>query len=103
MTTKFFARGALAGVTSACYAVAVAQQGPVGVTPELEEVIVTAAKTGERIQDVFGSVSGLTGAQLEEIGAQSSEDYLGRTPGVVFNSQQPGFSTVTIRGVNTST
>lgn len=69
----------------------------------VEEVIVTASKTGESVREVSGSVSALTGEALSAMGAQSAQDYLSRTPGVVFNRQQPGFSTVTIRGVNTST
>jgi iron complex outermembrane recepter protein len=103
MKTNFLARGALVSVAVGCCTVSEAQQAPAENPAELAEVVVTAAKTGENIRDLAGSVSALTGAQLEQIGAQSSEDYLGRTPGVVFNSQQPGFSTITIRGVNTST
>jgi outer membrane receptor protein involved in Fe transport len=103
MTKKVLAQSTFAGIASACCSVVVAQQAPAEGAVKLEEIVVTAAKTGENIQDVAGSVSALTGAQLEQIGAQSNEDYLGRAPGVIFNSQQPGFSTITIRGVNTST
>jgi iron complex outermembrane receptor protein len=70
---------------------------------ELEEIIVTVSKTGASVRDVDGSISGLSGASLAAIGAQSAEDYLMRTPGVIFNAQQAGNSTITIRGVATST
>lgn len=90
----------LTGAALAWAPVAVAQTAP---APMVEEVIVTASKTGEDIREVSGSVSALTGEALTAMGAQSAQDYLSRTPGVVFNRQQPGFSTVTIRGVNTST
>jgi iron complex outermembrane receptor protein len=90
----------LTGAALAWAPVAVAQTVP---APMVEELIVTASKTGENVREVSGSVSALTGEALTAIGAQSAQDYLSRTPGVVFNRQQPGFSTVTIRGVNTST
>lgn len=72
-------------------------------TDGIEEVVVTASKTGQDVHQIAGSVTAITGAQLQEQGAQSAKDYLSTTPGVVFNEQNPGFSTITIRGVNTST
>ncbi len=66
------------------------------------EVIVTATKRPERARDIAGSVSAMSGAQLEAIGAQSFQDYLTRTPGVVFNAGPLGDSTAIIRGVGTS-
>ncbi|MFV3073734.1 TonB-dependent receptor [Niveispirillum fermenti] len=68
----------------------------------LEEIIVTATKRQESVRAVSGSVSAVTGAQLEAIGAQSFADYIQRTPGVVFNEFQPGTSHVVIRGVATN-
>jgi iron complex outermembrane recepter protein len=69
----------------------------------LEEIIVTATKRPESVREISGSVSALTGAELSRLGAQSMEDYLTRTPGVVFNGSTPGFSTATIRGISTTT
>lgn len=71
-------------------------------TDSIYEVIVTATKRPERARDIAGSVSAMSGAQLEAIGAQSFQDYLSRTPGVVFNAGPLGDSTVIIRGVGTS-
>lgn len=68
----------------------------------LYEVIVTATKRPERARDIAGSVSAMSGEQLEAIGAQSYQDYLSRTPGVVFNAGPLGDSTAIIRGVGTS-
>lgn len=68
----------------------------------LEEVIVTAKSGVQPARRISGSVSALSGAQLESIGAQGFEDYLTRTPGVVYNAAVPGLSTVTIRGVSTT-
>jgi len=69
----------------------------------LEEVIVTATKRPESVREISGSVSALTGDDLSKLGAQSMEDYLTRTPGVVFNGSTPGFSSATIRGISTTT
>lgn len=66
------------------------------------EIIVTATKRPERAREIAGSVSALSGEQLEAIGAQSYQDYLSRTPGVVFNAGPLGDSTAIIRGVGTS-
>jgi iron complex outermembrane recepter protein len=68
----------------------------------LESITVTANKRDERIQDVAGGVSAMTGTQLEAIGAQSFGDYLGRQPGVVFNAGPAGDSAAVIRGVGTT-
>ena len=67
------------------------------------DIVVTATKRSENVRRISGSVSAKTGEQLEAIGAQSFADYLTRTPGVVFNATIPGLSTVSIRGVSTTT
>lgn len=69
---------------------------------QVEEIVVTASKTGESVRDIAGSVSALTGDALSSLGAESAKDYLTRMPGVVFNAATPGASTVTIRGVATT-
>lgn len=70
---------------------------------ELEEVIVTATKRPEPVREISGSVSAYNGAALDLIGAQNFEDYLTRTPGVVFNASVPGNSPAIVRGVSTTT
>ncbi len=66
---------------------------------DLEKITVTAGKREQSVREVAGSVSAITGQQLEDIGAQSLADYIQRTPGVVFNNYQPGVSHVVIRGI----
>lgn len=68
----------------------------------LDKVVVTAGKLNESVREIAGSVSAVTNEQLQEIGAQSLADYVQRTPGVVFNSYQPGVSHVVVRGIATS-
>ena len=69
----------------------------------LQEIIVTATKRPEEVRAISGSVTALTGVELEKLGAESMADYLTRTPGVVFNASIPGDSSVAIRGVSTTT
>jgi iron complex outermembrane receptor protein len=68
----------------------------------LQEIVVTAERRPERLRDVAGAVSALTGSQLQAVGAQDMADYLTSMPGVVFNGSTPGNSTVVIRGVSTT-
>jgi iron complex outermembrane receptor protein len=69
---------------------------------ELDRVIVTAAKREQSVREVPASVSAVTQQQLQDQGAQSLADYVQKTPGVVFNSYQPGVSHVVVRGISTS-
>ncbi|WP_407353462.1 TonB-dependent receptor [Luteimonas sp. R10] len=85
---------------------ATAQSGPEAAESAdavtLDRIIVTAGKREESVREVSGSVSAVTGQQLQDSGAQSLADYVQRTPGVVFNSYQPGVSHVVVRGIATS-
>jgi len=72
-------------------------------TLQLDEVIVTASKRAEKLREVADSVTAFSGTELSQIGAQSFADYIGRTPGVIFQKANPGLSNVTIRGVGTTT
>ena len=69
----------------------------------LEQVVVTATKLSQPARTVSGSTAILSGARLDELGAQSFEDYLAGVPGVVFNAGLPGLSTAVIRGISTTT
>ncbi|MBE7211405.1 MAG: TonB-dependent receptor plug domain-containing protein, partial [Gluconacetobacter diazotrophicus] len=67
-------------------------------TPE-ESITVSANKRRQRTRDVAGSVTVLTGSQLEKLGAQGYADYLKQVPGAVFSEGIPGLSTVSFRGI----
>jgi iron complex outermembrane receptor protein len=92
----------MAGAALACLsaAPAMAASAP-GAT--VTEVIVTATKRPEKVRSVVGSVSAVSEMQIEKLGAQSLQDYIGTVPGVVFNNYQPGNSPIVIRGVSTTT
>jgi iron complex outermembrane receptor protein len=67
----------------------------------LDDVIVTASRRAEPLREVADSVTAFTGENLESLGAQNLEDYIGRAPGVQFQASIPGRSNVIIRGVGT--
>ena len=92
------------GVTSGAIAQTTpVQAAPIAAAADISEVIVTATKRSERVREISGSVSALSGKELEAIGASSWSDYLTTMPGVVLNDSIPGWSFVTIRGVSSTT
>lgn len=66
----------------------------------LQEVVVTATKRAENLQDVSLAVSVLTGDALEKAGAISYSDYLVTVPSVSYVSQGNGRDRINIRGVS---
>jgi iron complex outermembrane recepter protein len=68
--------------------------------PALDEIVVTAQKREQRIQDVPISLSVMGGADLDKSSIQSVSDALGLVPGVAVNvTGQGGETRLTIRGV----
>ena len=99
LRTALLTGAALAGLAGSAFAQTAASNDQ---ATFLDEVIVTANKRQENVRDISGSISAVTGEQLEQIGAQSLADYIQRTPGAVFNSYQPGVSHVVLRGISTT-
>ncbi|PUE47329.1 TonB-dependent receptor [Limnohabitans sp. 2KL-51] len=80
-----------------------AQQAPA--TPpasedELQRVVVTSNKRLETQREVAGTVSVISGIDLERRGARDQEDFLKLTPGVQLNRGDPNNNGVTIRGLS---
>ena len=69
----------------------------------VEEIVVTARKKSESLQDVPLSVSALRESDLEEKGINVFEDYLLQLPGVTSGGAGPGTSTIYIRGLASTT
>ena len=70
----------------------------------IAEVVVTANKKSERLQDVAMTVNALTGAELDRTQTLDLEDLTSTVPGL--NIQQGGFgngTTIILRGLNTGT
>jgi iron complex outermembrane receptor protein len=67
-----------------------------------EEIIVTARRQNERLQDVPASVSVLSATSLERTGANKADDFVQLTPGVtiVTGTAEAGDTQINIRGIN---
>ena len=67
----------------------------------LPTVIVTATRRRESLQNVPGGVTALTGSFLDQIHAQSFEQFAPFVPGLSFESLGPTSDLVAIRGITT--
>ena len=65
----------------------------------VDEVIVTAQKRDENLQDVPISVQALPTERLEQLGVSNFDDYVKYLPSVSYQTVAPGFSGVYMRGV----
>ena len=67
----------------------------------LEEVVVTANDQTEKLSQVGGAISVITGDDLQNMGASSFQDYMNYVPGVSLESYgRPGQTQVSIRGIS---
>lgn len=76
-----------------------AQEGAAG--DGLEEIVVTAQKREQKLQEVPMAVTAVSGVQLEQQGITQFQDLLRSVPGVTFAGTEPGQSRYAIRGVST--
>ncbi len=101
--TKF-----LSGISASALTVAspaVAQDASAGdeKTYDIPEIIVTAQKRTEKLQDVPISVSAISSEGLEQLNIETFEDYLEQLPTVTAGGGGPGQSTIYIRGLASTT
>ncbi len=71
--------------------------------PTLEEVVVSARKVDENLQDVPIAMSVFTTSDIEDAGIERPEDFIALTPNVVMaNTVNVGDTLVTIRGLTST-
>ena len=70
---------------------------------EIDEIIVTATKRPESLQDVSIAVQAVTEETMDQLGVSNFEDYLLQLPGVTAGGSGPGQNTIYIRGVASTT
>jgi outer membrane receptor protein involved in Fe transport len=85
-------------VTSLPPQVQVAQQGQVR---DPNEIVITATKREERLQNVPQSVIALGTRKLDQLNITNFEDYTKQLPSVSFNTSQSGGAVIYMRGVAT--
>jgi outer membrane receptor protein involved in Fe transport len=69
-------------------------------SPVLEQIVVTAQKRQENLQDVPLSITALGTQKLEELHVTDFDDYAKFLPSLSYTSAGPGFSRVFFRGVS---
>jgi iron complex outermembrane recepter protein len=67
---------------------------------QLAEIIVTATKRAERIQDIPVSVTAFTGKELSEMGADNFVDFARQVPSLTFAERGNGRNDIAIRGLS---
>lgn len=82
-------------------AVALAVAPPVLAQQVLEEVVVTARKRAETLEDAPVSVRAFTAQEIESAGIESPRDFIALTPNVTLvETQNAGTSFINVRGVS---
>ncbi|WP_034158405.1 TonB-dependent receptor [Sphingomonas sp. ERG5] len=66
-----------------------------------DDIIVTASRRREKLQDVPGQVGTVSGEDLGKLKAKTLADFAAFTPGVSFQTSTPSTSRVAIRGITT--
>ena len=79
---------------------AATQQAPEGLAYDPTEIVVTAQKREENLQDVPISVQAIGTRRLDQLNISNFEDYTKQLPSVSFLTSQPGVTTVYMRGVS---
>src|SRR3954468_21122961 len=69
--------------------------------PDETEIIITATKREENLQNVPISVQAIGTRRLDQLNISNFEDYTKQLPSVSFDTSQPGSTTVYVRGVAT--
>ncbi len=79
---------------------ALAADADAAATPGLQEVVVTARKRSENLQDVPLSVDVFTQKDMQNLGITQLEDFVQRTPTISFISTGPGTQVIVMRGAS---
>src|SRR3984893_11362033 len=67
---------------------------------QITEIVVTAQKREQRVQDIPISVSAISGDEIERAGARDFHDLLLSIPGVSYSGAEPGQSRYSIHGLS---
>ena len=65
------------------------------------DIVVTAQKRAQNLQDVSGSIAAVSGKDIAETGTNSFADYVNTVPSLSVAAAGPGLSTLALRGITT--
>jgi iron complex outermembrane receptor protein len=85
--------------TAIVYAQAVSTAPAAATGNELQEVVITAQRRSENLQDVPITVQAISGQQLQQLNVVSFNDLLKYTPNVTFSGNGPGTGNIFMRGL----
>src|ERR1044072_7748533 len=100
--SAILAMGAGAGTASAQSADTPQSAAPDNEGGGLDEIIVTATRRSERLQDVPQSITAIDTQAIAVRGLTGMDDYARIVPGLSVSDRQPGGTTIVFRGVATS-
>ena len=99
--SSFFKKPLALAVSTACgLAATTAIVVPMEAQAQVEEVLVTATRRSESVQDIPMSVSVLGETQLEDLNITDMEDYIMMLPNVSYVTLGPGSGNIYIRGIS---
>jgi outer membrane receptor protein involved in Fe transport len=93
--------GAAAGALTLAWALSAAAAPAPTAEGQVAEVVVTAEKKVERLQDVPASVAVVDAQALRSQGAVKFTDYVSQVPGMTLTSIRTGQAQITLRGITT--
>jgi outer membrane receptor protein involved in Fe transport len=93
-------RGSALGSMGVGAAHAAASDSDVTDSGQIAEIVVTAERRNESLQDVPITVQAITGTELQDLNLQTTEDILRYTPNVTFASNGPGQGNIFMRGLS---
>ena len=101
---RLFTRLAIAGLATTCSTAALAQatiqaDPPVPAAEDANEIIVTAQKREQRIEDVPVTVTAFTGARMAQIGVSELDEVAAFVPGLQVQEQSANNPGLVIRGI----
>ncbi|GIT35452.1 MAG: hypothetical protein Ct9H300mP4_17710 [Gammaproteobacteria bacterium] len=85
--------------TTVAAAVTAALSGYTTAEAQLEEIIVTATKKEQSLQDIAGSVQAISESDLKKNQAMRMEDYAKLIPSMAYMSYSPGTGKIYMRGI----
>ena len=89
----------LSGYTAASYAAA-DNSTTASDSGQLQEVVVSAERRNESIQDVPITIQAITGESLDQLNVQTTDDVLKLLPNVTFSNNGPGQGNILMRGLS---
>ena len=92
--------GSAAGIGHAAAAAATATDTEAANSEAIQEIVVTAQRRSENIQDVPISIRALTGETLTQLNVQTLDDYIKYLPNVTTANNGPGQNEVFMRGLS---